>query len=262
MSTVLANGFLKKKTLGRRNRAQAYQIMLLNERYLPSMMALQLMILKCLQRPDLVQPFTAHFMRRHLGTQGLALGVFVQNRLVGFRNIYFPDALEKQWNLGTDLGLGSDELNQVVNLQMVCVHPQFRGNRLALRMNRIALDLIRRNGTHHHVCATVSPYNVWNIPILLECGFRIAGLKTKYGGKLRYIVYQDLQGPVSLNEKSALSVRLDDLNTQRQLLDSGYYGVELRKKAGINGNGRADGFDLIFKLAGQPASRTGSPRIP
>jgi hypothetical protein len=51
---------------------------------------------------------------------------------------------------------------------------------------------------------------------LLDSGFRVARLKNKYGGKLRYIVHQDLRSPLRFKDESAVQVRLDDLAAQRK----------------------------------------------
>ena len=173
MGSILASGLLKPKRNGARNRTLKYIITLLGEKHLAQVMALQAVIVQNLGRPDMLQSFSRDFMKQHMGRQGAALGVFVENRLAAFRNLYYPDPWEKEWNLGLDLGLAGEELAKVANLQMVCVHPRFRGNGLAFEMNRISLRLLRESGTRHHVCATVSPYNIWNIPILLKSGFRI-----------------------------------------------------------------------------------------
>jgi hypothetical protein len=114
-------------------------------------------------------------------------------------------------------------------------------------MNQISLGLLRKKNTHHHVCATVSPCNIWNIPILLASGFQIAKLKSKYGGKIRYIVYQDLRDPILFDDQSAVQVRLDDLNIQKRWLCSGFYGVALRRRHISPGEDSVRGFDLVFK---------------
>ncbi len=247
MNSILATGLLRKKSSGARSRVLEYCITYLDERHLPLVMALQEVIVQKLGRPDLLQPFSCDFMKQHMGRQGVVLGVFVENRLAAFRNLYYPDPWDKQWNLGLDLGLAEDELVKVANLQMVCVHPHFRGNALALKMNQISLGLLREAGTHHHVCATVSPYNIWNVPILLGSGFRIAKLKSKYGGKVRYIVHQDLRKPMVFNDGSAVKVCLNDLDTQKRWLDAGFYGVALCKRKSSIRENRVAGFDLVFK---------------
>jgi len=247
MASILATGLLRQKSNGARNRTLKYIITILNEKHLPLVMALQAVIVQNLGRPDLLQSFSYDFMKQHMGRQGAVLGVFVENRLAAFRNLYYPHPWEKEWNLGLDLGLPEDELTKVANLQMVCVHPRFRGNGLAMKMNRISLELLLERGAHHHVCATVSPYNIWNIPILLKCGFRIVKLKRKYGGKLRYIVHQDLRGPVLFNDRSAIPVRLGDHDTQKKWLASGYCGVALCRRDVGRGEDSAGLLDLVFK---------------
>lgn len=125
----------------------------------------------------MLQSFSEDFMKQHLEPLGFAIGVFLENRLAAFLNVYYPASMDKEWNLGIDAGLTGADLRHVANLQMVCVHPRFRGNALATKMNRIALKLLRQRGTHHHICATVSPDNIWNIPALLKSDFHIVKLK-------------------------------------------------------------------------------------
>jgi len=247
MNSILETGFLRQKTQDSRKRALEYEINYLEEKHLPLLMQLQEVIVQNLARPDLLQSFSYDFMKRHLGPQGIVLGVFVQQRLVAFRNLYFPDPWDAEWNLGLDLGLPKEELGNVANLQMVCVHPDFRGNSLALKMNRLSIGLLREKGIHHHICATVSPYNIWNIPVLLSSGFRVARLKNKYGGKVRYIVHQDLRKPVHFDDQSTVHVRLDNLDTQQRWFDSGFYGVALKKRVDRDRKNPASGFDLVFK---------------
>ena len=247
MSTILAAGWLRKRSQGARTQALKYTVGFLNEKHLPLVMTLQEIIIQRLQRPDLLQPFPCDFMKQHMGHQGVVLGVFVEHRLAAFRNIYFPASGDKEWNLGRDLGLSEEDLTKVANLQMVCVHPDYRGNGLALKMNQVSLGLLRERGFHRHICATVSPYNVWNLPVLLASGFRVVALKSKYGGKLRYIVYQDLQRPFLFDDNSAFEVQLDDFNTQKKWLDAGFYGVALDKRENKPGEAFLSGFDLVLK---------------
>lgn len=247
MNSILASGMLRRNSEDHRSRAKEYIITYLDEKHLPLVMRLQEVIVQKLSRPDLLQSFSYEFMKRHMGPQGVVLGVFVEKKLVAFRNLYFPDSWDAEWNLGKDLGLPEEELGKVANLQMVCVHPNFRGNSLALKMNRVSLGLLREKGTHHHICATVSPYNIWNIPVLLASGFRIAKLKNKYGGKVRYIVHQDLRKTLPLDDNSTVPVRLDDLDAQQRWFGSGYYGVALNKRKNPNRDNPAGGFDLVFK---------------
>lgn len=224
-----------------------YVITRLNEKHLPEIMALQQVIINHLDEPDLLQSFSYDFMKQHMGLKGVVLGVFVNNTLAAFRNLYYPDPWDRQWNLGIDIGLSGAQLHDVVNLQMVCVHPHFRGNALARKLNAVALELLRRKGTHHHVCATVSPYNIWNIPVLLASGFHVRKLKEKYGGKIRYIVYQDLRKAQTFDDSTSVRVPLQDLNTQKRLLGAGFRGTALYQRGRPNRKKTAVSFDMVFK---------------
>ena len=248
MQNILATGWLKKKDRTVHSKGLKYMITPLCEEHLPVIMALQECIIQNLGRSDLLQPFSCDFMRQHMGRQGMVLGVFAENRLVAFRNIYFPDPRDEEWNLGRDLALPEEALAKVANLQMVCVHPHFRGNGLALKMNQISLGLLRERGTHPHVCATVSPYNIWNLPILLNTGFRVAKLKNKYGGKLRYILHQDLHQPYLYHDDGVVHARLEDFDTQKKLFSAGFSGVALLRRESSDRDNPSAGLDIVFKL--------------
>ncbi len=204
-----------------------YEIRILDASYLPQIMELQQLIIENLLRKDTLQPFPADFMEEHLGRKGFVLGVLSGNDLLAFRNVYFPDINDTEWNLGIDLEFPSRILNKVANLQMVCVHPSCRGNSIAVTMNRHAIRIIKELGIHDHVCATVSPYNFWNIRILIDSGFIIKKLTEKYGGKLRYIVHQDLNSPMRFKASCYQPVVLTDFIKQHELLSKGWYGTDL-----------------------------------
>ena len=227
MKPGLERGILRVKKGVGKGVERAYVITVLGKSDLPQIMALQAVIVRHLHCSSLLEPFSSEFMREHLGRRGFVLGVLSDGKLVGFRNVYFPVVDDAEWNLGRDIGLAEDQLDKVANLQMVCVHPEYRGNGLALKMNRLALSILRERNRHDHVCATVSPLNIWNLTILLASGFHIRCLKMKYGGKLRYIVYQRLKTPVRFHDAPVVKVALNALDTQKQLLDAGYCAVDL-----------------------------------
>ena len=229
----------------------AFEMRYLEKGDLPQIMAIQDIILNRLSRNDLLEAFSHEFMESHIGAKGFIIGIFVQNELIAFRNVYFPDVKDREWNLGYDIGLKSpDDLERVANLQMICVHPNFRGNSLGRRMNFNAIEIIRRMQRYTHLCATVSPYNYWNIRILLKSGFTIRKLKPKYNGKLRYVMYQNLIRPFDFSENNdRVSVRLTDIERQNELIRRGFIGVQLREIAGFRAQKRSDyanGFEIIF----------------
>jgi ribosomal protein S18 acetylase RimI-like enzyme len=248
---MIETGKLKRGPAESRTDGIAFEMRHLANRDLPQIMALQDMILKRLTRTDLLEAFSREFMQSHIGTNGLIIGTFVQHKLIAFRNVYFPDVTDREWNLGYDIGLDAPEdLRQVANLQMICVHPAFRGNSLGRRMNAHAIAIIRQMRRHTHLCATVSPYNYWNIRILLKSGFTIRTLKEKYNGKLRYVVYQHLTRTADNRESTErIPVRLTDLERQKDLFRRGFIGVGLREIDGFRPRrptDHANGFEVTF----------------
>jgi GNAT superfamily N-acetyltransferase len=168
-------------------------------------------------------------MRTHFRKKGFVLGTLSADELIAFRNVYFPDKYDSRWNLGLDIGLADTELDLVANLQMVCVHPDFRGHGLAGKMNLVALRCMREMGAYKHICATVHPHNFWNVRILLHCGFSLRRLKLKYGGKIRYIAYLHLTNPIAFDDQPSVDISLTDLPTHHSLMRQGYHGVGIKK---------------------------------
>ncbi|MBU0985749.1 MAG: hypothetical protein KKH68_00735 [Proteobacteria bacterium] len=247
---LLETGMLEEKLDVSGVREVEYSMRFLDERHMPQIMDLQEIIVNNLSRRDMLQAFSYDFMKKHISPQGFIIGVFVGKRMVAFRNVYYPDSQDAEWNLGIDIGLPAMELPGVANLQMVCVHPAFRGNLLASKMNRHALRLLKEKNTHHHICATVSPYNFWNVRILLQSGFVIKKLKDKYGGKIRYVVYQNLKKPMQFEVETSASARLNDIEEQKKLFNTGLCGVALEQIASLDCTPRdalAGCFNVLFK---------------
>lgn len=227
---IYETGILKVKSREGIIEHRDYVIKRLDQSHLADIMEIQQLIVCNLSRPDMLASFSHSFMQDHIDACGFILGVFVENRLIAFRNVYYPSNDDTQWNLGFDLGFDSNARNRVANLQMVCVHPDYRGNGLAMKMNQVALHLLRAHETRNEICATVSPYNVWNIRILLNSGFFIRALKAKYGGKLRYIVHQKLNMPKPCFEDNVVRVPHDDIKRIETLLENGYIGLSIAQE--------------------------------
>lgn len=257
MEPVLERGILRVKSDTGGGAAQGFYITKLGESDLPNIMALQEIIVRNLHCRDILEPFPADFMREHLTKRGFVLGLFSGGCLVAFRNVFFPDRGDMVWNLGRDIGLSKVALRKVANLQLVCVHPDYRGNGLALKMNRLSLAMLRECGTCEHICATVSPHNIWNLDILLNSGFHIRNLKPKYGGKMRYIMYQRLSMPDAFDASGLIELKLKDAKPQKRLLRSGYCGVQLKPKDDI-GRKRAPAAAIHWRLLfARPVRETG-----
>ncbi|MGD9366152.1 MAG: hypothetical protein PVH87_10665 [Desulfobacteraceae bacterium] len=262
MEPVLECGILRVKSDTGGGAAQKFYITKLGESDLPNIMALQEIIVRNLHCSEILEPFPEDFMREHLTKRGFILGLFSGGGLVAFRNVFFPDRSDMVWNLGRDIGLPDVALGKVANLQLVCVHPDYRGNGLALKMNRLSLALLRERGAYEHICATVSPLNIWNLDILLNSGFHIRNLKPKYGGKMRYIVHQRLSMPEIFDTHGLVELKLKEVKPQKRLLRAGYCGIRLKPK---DGNGRklthtsAIHLNLLFA---RPVRETGVYVVP
>ena len=253
MQPVLDAGTIEKKLGGGAKQKYPYEMMLLEEQHLPQIMGLQKLTIKNLNRPELMESIAYDFMKEHVERQGFILGIFVHDRLVAFLNVYYPNSHDKEFNLGLDIGFTENQSTSFANFQMVCVHPDFRGNDLADKMNRAALSLLQQKGTCEHVCATVSPYNVCSIRILLNCGFRISRLKMKYGRKLRYIVHQNLHTPMEFTGDEDVYARLDDLDTQKDIFHSGRYGVALAYLQELDSDLKKDLLSRSFVIFKRPS---------
>ena len=206
----------------------------LDETYLDEIMNLQDLIIRRLSREDLLLPFSLEFMRSHFSQKGFVIGILVADELVAFRNVYFPDITDMEWNHGQDFGFSKEKCRQTANLQMVCVHPLYRGNRLARKMNQQAIRMIREQNRFEHLMATVSPYNYWNVDILLNSGFDIVGLKHKYNGKLRYIAYQNLKSLPAAPPPTNQVACLTDFQKQEELFREGYHGFRISEIPGAH----------------------------
>jgi len=250
MSAILETGTIRRRRVakvetGKTAKAEGgepltvpYTMRYLDESYLEQVLNLQGMIVQNLPSPDLLQPFPPDFMRQHVSNKGRIIGVSADSELIAFRALYFPDMDDHEWNLGFDVGLQESELTDVANLQMVCVNPLYRGNQLGLKMNRHAIRFLKEETDYVHLFATVHPRNHWNVRILMKSGFVIRSLKEKYGGKLRYIVYQNLRTPFKIMSKAKVLVKHMDIDEQKKVLESGFLGIDLLESL--------QGFQVVF----------------
>jgi hypothetical protein len=141
--------------------------------------------------------------------------------------------------MGAEVNLPREDIDKVANYNNVLVHPEYRGNKLGLKTNNYACDLLK-SMNYRHFFATVSPSNIPSIRLFLDSGFIIRGLKYKYGGKLRYVFYQDCEKPPQVSGESDIALNNMAIEDQQQVLKQGYCGVDIR---------RADkGFEILYGM--------------
>jgi GNAT superfamily N-acetyltransferase len=213
-------------------RLAEYDIRLLTRTHLSQLMTLQDVIVSGLQQPDLFEPYQLSWIQDRIENRGYVIGAFAGENLAAFCHVYYPDVDDTERNYGFDMGFDEAERLHVVNLLMFCVHPRYRGNGLAITLNRLALSKIQQEASrHYHVCSSVSPYNLYSLRVLLDAGLFIKVLTHKYGGKLRYIVHRDLRHSdaprLEALKARTQSTAAGNLSVHQQLLDDGYWGFKL-----------------------------------
>jgi len=199
------------------------EMLFLQERHLHQVMTLQELVAQSLPSAEILRLHPREFFGQALRTERSGLGIFTKEGLVSFSLIHIPPPED---NLGSDLGLGEKELSRTAHLQMVVVHPAYRGNSLQRIMVARHLQVLAEMG-YEHVCSTVSPYNPFSLRNFLHEGFMIKALKVKFASQWRYIVYKNLRRATAVGPEEA-AVSLSDIETQLELLKSGLLGFGLK----------------------------------
>jgi ribosomal protein S18 acetylase RimI-like enzyme len=215
----------KYQNIPQKNQIMGYMIFL-DDSYLSSIMMLQEMIVEDLKGTNIFQHYSAEFIQSCFKTHGRIIGIIVKGKLIAYRIIYFPKHNDD--NLGIDLDFPEKILSKVAHLQMVVVHPDYRGNSLALKMNYQALNVMK-TFKYHHACVTVAPNNFYNLKIVFKLGFIIKKLKIKYGNKLRFILHKNLEQELSLNPKYDILIQSTDIDAQQKALQQGLMGYQIHQ---------------------------------
>lgn len=173
-------------------------------------------------------PLTEGEFKKVFGKQGKLLGVFDDQRFIGFHAALFPHDLTE--NLGRDAGMEKRELDQVAHLESVAIHPDYRGNRLQYLMATFLIEYIKEHTNYRYLFETIAPDNFASIKNTLKTGMFIIQLSKKYGGLQRYLFYRDLQQPFSILSETAVKIDIFDQEKQVALLQAGYVGYQLEQK--------------------------------
>ena len=201
----------------------SFEMQFLREGHLAGVLDLQEQVAKSLPSAEILRLHSGRFFEKALRAERAGLGIFTREGLVAFSLICIPP---REHNLGSEVGLGVDELCKAAHLQVVAVHPAYRGNSLQRRMTERHLLVLREMG-YEHVCSTVSPQNPFSLRNFLQQGFVIKALKVKFASQWRYIVYKNLRLPTAIGPEE-MAVSLSDIASQLELLESGLLGFGLR----------------------------------
>jgi hypothetical protein len=138
---------------------------------------------------------------------------------------FFPGQSSK--NLGLDLGLEKEVLDEVAHLECVVVDLEYRGHQLQQKMGDILIQNLKNQGKVRYLMATVSPYNPYSLSNLMSMGLFITGLKEKYHHVLRYILLKDIKDNRVVANQEMITLSGEAISEQRLLLEKGYVGKSL-----------------------------------
>lgn len=187
--------------------------------------AVQLTVIADLDEDSHYQPLTTQEFMKLLSDQTI-IGAFHKNALIAFRALLIPPLDDE--HLGRDIGFREDELDRIIYQEVTNVDPSYRGYRLQQNLGKLLMEELSQDERFDLVCATVAPFNIPSLKDKFALGLRIAGLKPKYGGKLRYIFMKELHaGWRPLGETAWLE--MNDTDGQVELLNSGWYGTSMKR---------------------------------
>ena len=234
MSSVIEAGRIKKNKGSILQEDVCYEMRFMDGDDLEDMMALQEIIVQNLSDKEIFRTHAPDYFLDHFKVENSVIGIFTDDGLIAYNVLYFPGVDGD--NFGTDIALPSDELDKVVHLETVAVHPAFRGNSLQRKMGSVHLRTIQEMG-YSHVCCMVSPKNRPSLQNIFSNGLVIKALKIKFGWRLRYIMHKNLLHPSAIGPEE---IRINGFNIEGQvdLLKKGFLGFQMIKIA--------DGFEISY----------------
>ena len=193
---------------------------------LARILELQKKVVNALPHPDVLEPLTTEEFTNILEDKQMMIGIFVENNLIAFRAMLAPENDDE--GLGADIGLKQTEFYRILYSEISNVDPRFRGNGLQTYMGKLLLRNVDRN-RYRYLLSTVAPFNFPSLKDKFSLGMKIAVLKDKYNGKLRYVFRKDLaSSETELQLEEWIEVRMDDIAKQQDVLALGFYGVSMR----------------------------------
>ena len=203
-----------------------YEMRFVRPSELDALFSLHQAIVARLDHPHVFRPDSKAFMAKHIDERGRTVGTFVDRQMVAYAAISFPD--DDPDNLGRDLPLPPEEYRHVADYDGSAVHPDFRGNKLQLRMT----DMRHRYALVHdryHILGTVSPYNAFSLANFLALGCRVKNIKRKYGDMIRLIIHCDLHEAASppFEPGSFREMDLVEIDAIARLLAQGFHGFRV-----------------------------------
>ncbi|PHB88074.1 N-acetyltransferase [Bacillus wiedmannii] len=222
--TVLYKGSLKQNN-------ESFHVTLLTLENIEQILSLQNVVVEALEDKSRLQPLSLEEFQYILEGNGMMIGAFIENELIAFRALLVPPIDDE--HLGLDIGIPESELHRVIYQEISNVHPNSRGNGMQKILAIVIMDeLQKEDSKYDYVCCTVAPFNIPSLKDKFAQGMKIAALKEKYSGSMRYIFVKELRGDKEKNWMDIKSIPMSDAGGQQALLSEGYRGYEMEKVDG------------------------------
>ncbi|MGH1036560.1 GNAT family N-acetyltransferase [Bacillus cereus] len=219
--TVLYEGTLKQNN-------KQFHVTLLSLDYIEQILSLQNVVVEALEDKSRLQPLSQEEFQYILEGNGMMIGAFIENELIAFRALLVPPIDDE--HLGLDIGLPESELHRVIYQEISNVHPNCRGNGMQKILATVIMDeLQKEDSKYDYVCCTVAPFNIPSLKDKFAQGMKIAALKEKYGGSLRYVFVKELREDNERDWTDIKSVPMNNAGGQQALLSEGYRGYKMEK---------------------------------
>lgn len=201
-----------------------YCVKKLSKEHLHKIEVLQQKVCAALPDASILQPLSGEELLNILNGNGIMLGAFVEQQLIAFRALLIPN-IDDPEHLGIDCG--AKDLTRVLYQEISNVDPDYRGHGLQKILGELIMQQIDTM-KFDVVCATVKPFNFASLKDKFSQGMVITALKLKYGGKLRYVFAKTLNQESTFTSEQ-VSVPMEDVVEQQQLLKNGYVGIAMKQ---------------------------------
>ncbi|SMD05364.1 GNAT family N-acetyltransferase [Sporomusa malonica] len=208
-----------------------YTMRVLKESDLPSVLELYDFVVENIEDSDMLWRYANETVVDFLGQDGIVAGVFVDRTLVGFRVMYF----HHEGDPNNPLLCNRSSYGKTAHLALCVVHPEFRGNSLQKHMGVHLLRVAQASRPFPTMCSIVSPHNYPSISDKFSLNMVVVKLMPKFRRIWRYIFYRDMDTPITAVDKKLIFAASYDYPRQIELLEQGYYGVQLGTSSGETG---------------------------
>ena len=205
-----------------------YTMRVLADSDLPAILELYDFVVKNMKDPDMLWRYDDHIVAEFLGEDGIVGGVFVDDCLVAVRVVYF----HHEGDITNPLMYKDDTYGETAHLALCVVHPDFRGNSLQKKMGVYLLEIAQTLRGFPTMCSVVSPHNYPSMSDKFSLNMVVVQLMPKFKGVWRYIFYRNMNKPLVARSETMIFVPSGDYQRQIELLEQGYYGVELGRNNG------------------------------